>query len=184
MQMMSLPRYVIRKQSKRSGWNYYWNLPTWARRDGCPVASETLGNDYPAAMLRVETLLLPAFDEWRNNRTPGKGCVRSRGRKDPNLVQPLIGVYLLLLKGKIVYAGESLNMPKRVAEHRANGRPFDQAYYIATAANQRANLERVLIRAINPPGNRAHRVNGKCETGLDRRMLHGKRPLEQEKADE
>ena len=59
------------------------------------------------------------------------------------------------------YIGESLNMPKRVAEHRSNGRLFDQAYYIATTANQRAGLERILIRAINPPGNRAHRTNGK-----------------------
>jgi hypothetical protein len=87
---------------------------------------------------------------------PG-GIVRSRGRKDPNAVQPLIGVYLLMHRGKIVYAGESLNMPKRVAGHRTNGRPFDQVYYIATIANQRANLERILIRAINPPGNRALR---------------------------
>jgi hypothetical protein len=40
--------------------------------------------------------------------------VRPRGRKNPNAVQPLIGVYLLMLKGKIVCVGESLNMPKRV----------------------------------------------------------------------
>jgi hypothetical protein len=90
---------------------------------------------------------------------PG-GIVRSRGDKNPNAVQPLIGVYLLLLRGRIVYIGESLNMPERVAAHRSNGRPFDQAYYIATTANQRAGLERILIRAINPSGNRAHRTNG------------------------
>jgi hypothetical protein len=46
--------------------------------------------------------------------------------------EPLIGVYLLLLKGKVVFIGSSLNMPKRVAAHRLNGRPFDKAYYIAT----------------------------------------------------
>src|SRR6516164_5700577 len=51
------------------------------------------------------------------------------GVKHPG-AQPLIGVYLLLLKGQIVYIGESLNMPQRVATHRANGRPFDQAFYV------------------------------------------------------
>jgi hypothetical protein len=75
-------------------------------------------------------------------------------------VQPLIGVYLLLLKGRIIYVGSSLNMPKRVDQHRGNGRPFDQAFYIATKANQREALERVLISAIDPPQNRIGRVKG------------------------
>jgi hypothetical protein len=86
---------------------------------------------------------------------PG-GVVAKHGQ-DPNAVQPLIGVYLLLLKGEIVYVGESLNMPKRVAEHRSNWRPFDQVFYIATKANEREALERVLIKAIDPSQNRAHR---------------------------
>ena len=87
---------------------------------------------------------------------PG-GVVAKRGQ-DPNTVQPLIGVYLLLLRGRVVYIGSSLNMPTRVATHRTNGRPFDQVFYIATKANERDALERVLIRAINPPQNRHGRV--------------------------
>jgi hypothetical protein len=70
---------------------------------------------------------------------------------------PLIGVYLLMLKGMVVYIGESLHMPNRVAAHRTNGRPFDQVFYIATRANQRAVLERSLINAMHPSQNRAHR---------------------------
>jgi hypothetical protein len=85
---------------------------------------------------------------------PG-GIMAKRGQ-DPNAVQPLIGVYLLLLEGRVVYVGSSLNMPRRVAEHRSNYRPFDQVFYIATVANQREALERVLIKAINPSQNRAH----------------------------
>ena len=86
---------------------------------------------------------------------PG-GVVKHNGR-DP---QPLIGVYLLLLRGRVSYVGSSLNMPKRVAEHRVNCRPFDQVFYIATKANQREALERVLIKAIDPHQNRMHRSNG------------------------
>jgi hypothetical protein len=127
-----------------------------------PIGSRKFLAAYQAAL--TEPRIIPSA-------LPG-GVVRSRGRKDPNVVQPLIGVYLLMLKGKIVYVGESLNMPKRVAAHRVNGRPFDQAYYIATMANQRANLERILIRAINPTGNRAHRINGECP-GFQAAGRHG-----------
>ena len=65
-----LPRYVIRRWSKRTGWVHYWNLPGWARKDGCPVANETLGTDYEAAVKRAEAVLLPAFDAWRGGDAP------------------------------------------------------------------------------------------------------------------
>jgi hypothetical protein len=83
---------------------------------------------------------------------PG-GIAAKRGQ-NPDEVQPLIGVYLLLLKGKIVYVGSSLNMPRRVTGHRSNCRPFDEVFYIATKANQREALERILIKAIHPSQNR------------------------------
>jgi hypothetical protein len=57
------PRYVLRKPLK-SGWGYFFNVPTWARKAGCPVKNEPLGTDYDAAVRRAETVLLPAFDSW------------------------------------------------------------------------------------------------------------------------
>jgi hypothetical protein len=53
----------LRKPLK-SGWSYYFNVPTWARRAGCPIKNEPLGSDYDAAVRRAETVLLPAFDSW------------------------------------------------------------------------------------------------------------------------
>jgi predicted GIY-YIG superfamily endonuclease len=98
------------------------------------------------------------------------GGVIAKRDQDPNTVQPLIGVYLLMLKGRVVYVGSSLHMPRRVAAHRSGCRPFDQVFYIPTKANQYEALERVLIKAINPEQNRAHRsfreqeiVNGTSE---------------------
>ena len=41
--------------------------------------------------------------------------VRTKRNTDPGTIQPLIGVYLLMLKGKVVYIGSSLQMPSRVA---------------------------------------------------------------------
>jgi hypothetical protein len=58
-----LPRYVLRKPLK-DVWGYFFNVPTWARKAGCPVKNEPLGKDYDAAVRRAETVLLPAFDSW------------------------------------------------------------------------------------------------------------------------
>jgi hypothetical protein len=65
---LPLPRYVQRKPLKNR-WGYFFNVPTWARRAGCPVKNEPLGSDYEAAVARAETILLPAFDCWRTSGT-------------------------------------------------------------------------------------------------------------------
>lgn len=70
-------------------------------------------------------------------------------------IEPQIGVYLLLLDGEVVYVGSSTTMPARVVQHRVNGRPFNQVFYIQTTFREREYLERTLIRAINPSQNRA-----------------------------
>jgi hypothetical protein len=60
---LPLPRYVRRKPLK-SGWAYFFDVPTWARKAGCPVKNEPLGSDYDAAVTRAEKVLLLAFDSW------------------------------------------------------------------------------------------------------------------------
>jgi hypothetical protein len=61
---LPLPRYVLRKPV-RGGRAYFFNVPMWARKAGCPVKNEPLGTDHAKAVERAETLLLPAFDSWR-----------------------------------------------------------------------------------------------------------------------
>ena len=56
---------MLRKPLKNGGWAYFFNVPIWARKAGCPVKNEPLGTDYAAAVDRAETVLLPAFDAWR-----------------------------------------------------------------------------------------------------------------------
>lgn len=68
---LPLPRYVTRKWLKTDQtWGYFFELPNWARkpseeRGECPVGAEPLGTDYPNAVQRAETVLLPALDAWR-----------------------------------------------------------------------------------------------------------------------
>ena len=77
------PRYVERRPLAGGRWGYFFNIPTWARRAGCPLKNEPLGTDYEAAVRRVETVLLPAFDSWRTGgATDTLPAVASHGTLD------------------------------------------------------------------------------------------------------
>jgi hypothetical protein len=134
------------------------HVRNYFRRRGCPqIALPGLIGSQQFLMAYRTALDQPAV---MPSALPG-GIVMKRTRQNPNAVQPLIGVYLLMLKGRVIYIGSSLNMPQRINAHRSNGRSFDQAFYIATTAREREALERTLIAAINPSQNRYHR-NGKA----------------------
>ena len=62
---MKLPRYCRRKPLKNGRWAYFFEPPTWARKQGCPLEADALGQNYGAAVIRAESVLLPAFDSWR-----------------------------------------------------------------------------------------------------------------------
>jgi hypothetical protein len=61
---LPLPRYTLRKRLKGGKWGYFFNVPGWARKAGCPVFNEALGTDYQTAVSRAEAVLL-MFDSWR-----------------------------------------------------------------------------------------------------------------------
>jgi hypothetical protein len=67
--------------------------------------------------------------------------------------RPTIGVYLLLFNNEIIYVGSSTNMANRVKAHRANGRVFDQMFFISTRMDERKALEELLILKLRPRGN-------------------------------
>ncbi|WP_155253468.1 hypothetical protein [Bradyrhizobium japonicum] len=150
-----LPRHVTRSPFK-TGWRYSFSVPAKAQRAGCPLRSEVLGTDYDTAVARAEGVLLPALDKWWSDyherelmsEIPGKPPI------DLKSSPPWVGVYLLMLKGKVVYVGSSRRMPRRVETHRLNGRPFDDVFYIATDEHQRLKLEATLIKSLNPIQNR------------------------------
>lgn len=61
-----LPRYVRRKWlSRAKAWGHFFEVPSWARRQGCPVENEALGTDHDVACERAEKVLLPQLDSWR-----------------------------------------------------------------------------------------------------------------------
>jgi hypothetical protein len=63
---MTLPRYCRRKSLKNGQWGYFFEPPSWARKQGCCVKAEALGREQKAATDRANHVLLPAFDSWRS----------------------------------------------------------------------------------------------------------------------
>jgi hypothetical protein len=79
---MKFPRYCRRKPLKSVQWGYFFEPPTWARKQGCPVKAEALGAEQAAAVERIQNILLPAFDSWR-----------SRGLTDMVPASPIPGTF-------------------------------------------------------------------------------------------
>lgn len=67
-----MPRYTHARALKSGNLAYYWQLPTWAKQQGCTIANEALGTNMPKAMVRAE-FLNNVFDDWKKGRdTEGK----------------------------------------------------------------------------------------------------------------
>jgi hypothetical protein len=79
---LKFPRYCRRKPLKNGRWAYFFEPPTWARKRGCHVKAEALGDEYTVAVHRAENVLLPAFDSWR-----------SRGLTDMVPASPVPGTF-------------------------------------------------------------------------------------------
>ena len=79
---LKFPRYFRRKPLKSGRWAYFFEPPTWARKQGCPVQAEALGEEYADAIDRAKNVLLPAFDSW---------C--SRGLTDMIPASPVPGTF-------------------------------------------------------------------------------------------
>jgi hypothetical protein len=79
---LKFPRYCRSKPLKNGRSAYFFEPPTWARKRGCHVKAEALGNEYTVAVHRAEKVLLPAFDSWR-----------SRGLTDMVPASPVPGTF-------------------------------------------------------------------------------------------
>jgi hypothetical protein len=67
---------------KSGRWAYFFEPPTWARKQSCPVKADAFGAEHAAAVERAEKFLLPAFDSWR-----------SRGLTDMVPASPVPGTF-------------------------------------------------------------------------------------------
>ena len=61
---------MIAKRLKSGAVAYYWNIPTWAKKKGCPLERAGLGSDYAGAKQRCDDVLNPQFDAWLAGSSP------------------------------------------------------------------------------------------------------------------
>lgn len=129
------------------------------RRPGCvsvPLPTPIGGPEFLAAYDE-------ALADTGHNTKPPKAAGRDwSGRRLAMNVRETMadtGVYLLTLKGRVVYVGSSKNCAERIAQHRKNGRYFEKAFYIFAEESERIQLERALILAIAPEQNSTYRAS-------------------------
>ena len=59
------PRYMVARRLKSGATAFYWDIPSWAKRNGCTLEISALGTDYADAKKRCDELLNPQLDAWR-----------------------------------------------------------------------------------------------------------------------
>lgn len=67
---------------------------------------------------------------------------------------PVCGVYLLILRNRVVYIGSSINVHQRIALH-GGSKEFDRAVCVPVVAKDLRNYEGALIRFFCPRYNEA-----------------------------
>jgi integrase len=65
---------MVARRLKSGATAYYWVIPTWAKKSGCILNIEALGNDYANAKKRCDELLNPQFDAWRKGEAIALPC--------------------------------------------------------------------------------------------------------------
>ena len=80
---------MVPKRLKSGAVAYYWDAPTWAKRNGCPIAGEALGREYAVAKQRCDEVLNPQFDAWRTRGELGA----NRNRPLPTSFDWMVAIY-------------------------------------------------------------------------------------------
>lgn len=78
----------------------------------------------------------------------------------------ITGIYFLILKGEIVYVGQSTNVHTRTASHLLE-KQFDRVSVVECAAEHLNKLELLYIRKFNPPLNIAGKLRESPDMTLD-----------------
>ncbi len=71
------------------------------------------------------------------------------------IVKPIIGIYFLILKGRVIYVGQSIDIYNRINSHKKD-KDFDNVMYIKCNEEELTTTEDYYIIALNPPLNKTH----------------------------
>ena len=69
---------------------------------------------------------------------------------------PVCGVYFLVKGDDVIYVGQSVNVPARVATHKNNGVEFERWHFIECEPEWLNDLEAAFIAQFSPSLNKTH----------------------------
>jgi len=69
------------------------------------------------------------------------------------------GIYVLFLRGEVVYVGQTIHMFDRLGKMDHKGRDFDKVYFIKCDLTELDRLEALMISKLNPQEGRAYTFN-------------------------
>jgi hypothetical protein len=85
-------------------------------------------------------------------------------------MEGLAGVYFLVRDGRVIYCGQSVNVPSRVSQHHVTG--FDAVAWIPCKPDILDALESLYIHVLKPPLNGSSVHGGKSAPMRIDALLH------------
>ena len=151
-------RFVHRFQDRHGRIRYYFRHPKVGNflLRGAPGSADFL-REYETHRAAVPDRVAPGAALQPVARVTAalmEGRKKDLSDRAQRLLDPNVGVYLLLKKNKVVYVGMSRNLKSRIDTHYAAGRPFGASYRIPAPLEEMAHLERLLIAQLKPKQNR------------------------------
>lgn len=68
-------------------------------------------------------------------------------------VPDICGIYFLVHNDRVVYVGQSVNVPARIGHHKTSGKTFDRVAFVSCAQEHLNILESLYIHILRPPLN-------------------------------
>lgn len=87
-------------------------------------------------------------------------------------------IYFLARASKIVYVGQTIALPVRIAQHAENGKDFDSVYYLMVPRERLNDTERAFIQILKPELNKENFKEGNdpISFGVLQSLLQEKEP--------
>jgi hypothetical protein len=80
-------------------------------------------------------------------------------------------VYFLIKGGCVVYVGQTVNLPSRIARHRETNKVFDRTLFLPVPQSNLDEVERALIATLDPMLNRMLRATCDADLGRAKKVL-------------
>jgi len=142
---------VAKRLATRHANKIAWQKAKDERREQLELEKDELGRE----ILRLRAL----YTEMQDQAPLREVCVKMTGKtlhteteivavSEPYKI--MCGVYFLVSNDRVVYVGQSVNIPARVAQHKTSGKTFDRVAFVECEKEWLNVLESLYIHVLRP----------------------------------